>query len=494
MKKNKDIAKILIVVSLILCLLSAIGSNLILTNGRQVKVTNIRISTAVGELTGYMYVPKEASTENQLPAMVISHGSNSSAESVQSWSLELARRGYVVFSPNMYAHGDSPVVDSKYEETISYTTNGLYDAVEEGKIYVSEETGYSCSMWNPNEIHNINLLSKDCTSSMVDFLNHVMPAANSAMEGQIWGFKLVFDFLGVVGFFMFILPCIYLLLRLPGFNTLTENKVRSFPALVGDKKKKYIRSVVTGALLNTVLLLPYVVIGGNLFTNVIFPQSTTNSFAFWGVVSGLFTFLFVRRGTGKKIFKNKKEFGLVITKEDLVKVISVALIAVAATYSLVFMAQYFFNSTFQCWTYIIRAFDKTRFLQMLRYLPLFGIQQLASSIATSRNNFENWSDGKRIAFSTTLALIPVVLIMAITYVPILFTGSPMWGMDGSNLVLLTMGSGSTRVFNFLFSMATISFINVKTQKLTGSVWLGAIVNTLLITITSAVGCATAFNF
>ena len=619
---KRDINRILLVVALILCLVSAAGSRIVLTNGGTVEVTNISIRTEVGAtLTGYLYVPEGASEDNPLPAMVVSHGANSSSESVQSWCLELARRGYVVFSPNLYGAGNSTIPDSEYDDTISVTTYGLYDAVEyvyslsyvdsdnvgiaghslgggksmavaeyysdleqealangaseeeahalnkikvcipvgyplevkidalpsmstedfegylcnlcvilgkaddfqswmnkevltngygsswlesqtgivadeveEGTIYTSAENGYSFAIWNPNEIHNQNLLSGSVISAMVDFLDNIMPAENSGLTGQIWGFKLFFDFMGIVGLFLFILPFISLIIHSRGFCALLENKAKSFPPLLGERKKKYIKSVVKGAVLNTILLLPCVVIGTNLMTNAVWPQSATNGFAFWGAVAGLFTLHFVTKGTGTKIFKNKEEYGLQITKTDAKSVLMIGLLTITAMYLIVFAAKYFFNSTFQCWTYIIRVFNTARFFEIFRYLPLFFLQQLGNSIATSRNNFENWSDLKRIAFSTSLALIPVVVIMGINYIPILFTGSPMWGWSGSNLFILIMGSGSTRVFNFLFSMATLSVINVKTQKWTGSVWLGAIVNTLIITVTSVAGCMTIVNF
>lgn len=621
MKKKIAVNKWL-VIAIVLCMLSAIGSKAVMTSAGEVEVSDISITTPVGTLTGNMYVPEDASKDAPRPGIVVSHGANAASEAVSEWCLELARRGYVVFSPNLYEHGDSPVPDAKYKNTLSVQTNGLYDAteylyslaivdknnigitghslgggksiavaqyyteletealkkgaskeeakalnkikscltvgyplevkidslpamsspdfegyrcdlgvilgkaddfqswmnkdvltneygvrwlkaqtgvkakeVEEGKYYSDLDAGGKFVMWNPNEIHNQNMISKNCMTYMIEFFEETLGSTSElSASNQIWKFKMAFDFLGIVGFFLFILPCINLLMKLPVFSSLKKNEAKSFPPLIGNKKKKYIRSVVMGAVINTVILLPCVTLGSLALVNVIWPQSPTSGFAVWGVVSGLLTLLFVKIGTGHKIFKNREEFGLNITAKDFGKVLILGFLAVACTYSLVFLADYFFDITFKCWTYILRPFDKARFLQALRYLPLFGVQQLANSIATSRNNFENWSDKKRIAFSTVLATVPVILIMTITYLPILFTGSPMWGQDGSNLLLLTMGSGSTRVFNFIFSMATLSFINVKTQKVTGTIWLGSIVNLFLITMTSAASCGTISNF
>jgi len=76
----------------------------------------------------------------------------------------------------------------------------------------------------------------------------------------------------------------------------------------------------------------------------------------------------------------------------------------------------------------------------------------------------------------------------ITYVPILFTGSPTFGTSGSNLILLAMGQGSIKLYSYIISVGITAFIHVKSQKYTGNVWAGVLINTLIICMITVANC------
>ena len=48
-----------------------------------------------------------ATTENPAPAVVLTHGSWKSREVMSTYTMELSRRGYVVFAFDQYGHGES---------------------------------------------------------------------------------------------------------------------------------------------------------------------------------------------------------------------------------------------------------------------------------------------------------------------------------------------------------------------------------------------------
>lgn len=91
--KNKQ--KLVAIIALVLCLVSMIGTSLITSNFGKVDVINLSIKTEIGTLTGYLLVPEGATAKNPAPAVVVSHGASASAEFVDSWYDELARRGYI---------------------------------------------------------------------------------------------------------------------------------------------------------------------------------------------------------------------------------------------------------------------------------------------------------------------------------------------------------------------------------------------------------------
>lgn len=612
-KIKKNLNLFIMIIAVILCIVSGAVSNLVLRDFGNVTVTNVAVQTELGIIRGYLLVPENATSENKAPAIVVSHGSSASAETVESWYIELARRGYVVFAPNLYGHGDSSVADEAYDGTASYETRGLLDAVEyvntlsyvdtdkvglvghslggectlkvaayytelenealgngataeeahalnkldaclpvgyplevviegwesagsfsgyncdlgvilgaaddfnswltkdiltnetgiswletqtdiqvteieEGKVYEGD-TGYSFTMWNPNEIHNQNWISTTTTQYIIDFFEEAFGAPiQIASTNQIWTVKMAFGAIGLVGFFLFIIPCLFYVLKIPAFNSLERENTFVLPPLLGKARNKYLRSILTGALINTILLVPFVLIGMLGMECVVFPQASTNGFALWGMVCGLVTLFSVRRGTGLKYKENKEYYGFNTTAKELGKVIAFSLVVVVLAFMTVFGVKYIFNTDFRFWSYAVRPFDFGSITIALRYLPFFFIQQFANGVAIRRNNFDNWSDKKRIAFSTTMALIPVVLMLLITYVPIIFTGSPLWAMDGSNILLLAAGQSAIKVISYVFSLGVTSFIHVKSQKYTGNIWAGALICTFLTAMISVANC------
>lgn len=598
----------MIVTALFLCLVSGIVSNLIMTSGGNVDVTNISVKTDVGTLSGYLLVPESVDSNHPAPGIVVSHGATSSAEVVDSWSIELARRGYVVFAPNLYGHGDSSIANDDYADTISYDTNGLYDAVEylytlpyvnkeqvavmghslgggsaikvaqyytnlenealangasaeeahamnklaacltvaypleikvpgfesmssadfngyncdlgaifgtaddfnswllkdimtnetglkwlkvqtgieadeveEGTFYINEENGYKFAMWDTNEIHSQHVISAPTTRFVIEFFEEVLSAPNPIdSSNQIWYWKQIFSFIGMIGFFLFIVPCLYFVLKIPAFQTLERENTFVLPPLLGKARNKYLRAIITGAIINTIVFVPVVLIGLMGLESSVLPQASTNGFVLWGAVCGLITLFSVRKGVGLKYKSNAEYYGFKTEGKELLRMFVMCLTVVCLSFGVLFVVKYLFNTDFRLWSYAIRPFSANKLTIALRYFPLFFIQQFGNGIAIRRNNFDNWSDTKRIAFSTTMALLPIVIMLLITYLPILFIGSPTFAVDGGNLLLLAAGQATNKLISYIFSVGITAFIHVKSQKYTGNIWAGAIMNAMFI--------------
>lgn len=75
-----------------------------------VKITRIYINGPDGtQISSLLYVPKNATDATPAPVAVIFHGRSNHAHSNDTWSMELARRGYVVLSPDLQGGGESAV-------------------------------------------------------------------------------------------------------------------------------------------------------------------------------------------------------------------------------------------------------------------------------------------------------------------------------------------------------------------------------------------------
>jgi dienelactone hydrolase len=98
----------LLFVSLALVLLGDAGAYLVKTAGRSIDVVGIKVPAQNGQwITADLFRPKSATEQNPVPAVVVCPGFERSKEALDSYSIELARRGMVVVTIDPYSQGAS---------------------------------------------------------------------------------------------------------------------------------------------------------------------------------------------------------------------------------------------------------------------------------------------------------------------------------------------------------------------------------------------------
>ena len=98
-------------IGLVLFLSGAIFASLIQSCFGLVSVKHVTFKDNAGyTISGYLYVPQNATADTPAPAIVISHGNNSYISCLASLNIELSRRGYVVLALELEGHGDSDYV------------------------------------------------------------------------------------------------------------------------------------------------------------------------------------------------------------------------------------------------------------------------------------------------------------------------------------------------------------------------------------------------
>lgn len=123
-KKRKSQKWICIAIALML--ISMIGASLVQTSGGKVKVKDLRWETSLGlEMSGLLFVPEGVSAESKAPAIIVSHGMLNNREMQDLNYVELARRGYVVLSMDMFSHGNSESLTGFAQLPL-----GMYEAVK----------------------------------------------------------------------------------------------------------------------------------------------------------------------------------------------------------------------------------------------------------------------------------------------------------------------------------------------------------------------------
>ncbi|WP_175986452.1 alpha/beta hydrolase family protein [Microbacterium tenebrionis] len=114
--------------SLVLCLVSAIGASAVQTAVGSIAVKDLQWETSSGRmLNALLFVPDSATAGDPAPAVVVSHGWWNNREMQDANYVELARRGFVVLSIDMYGHGNSEPLPA---DELEVGGTGLYDGVK----------------------------------------------------------------------------------------------------------------------------------------------------------------------------------------------------------------------------------------------------------------------------------------------------------------------------------------------------------------------------
>lgn len=127
--KLRKLAGFWLVISIVVMLVSSIGAAIVQTSGGAVTIHNMSWVTGDGQtMSALLLVPNGASAKDKRPGIVLAHGWWNNKEMQDSNYVELARRGYVILSIDMYGHGSSSDMPVGHE--LDYAT-GMYAGVRE---------------------------------------------------------------------------------------------------------------------------------------------------------------------------------------------------------------------------------------------------------------------------------------------------------------------------------------------------------------------------
>ncbi|HET7658372.1 MAG TPA: alpha/beta hydrolase, partial [Bacillales bacterium] len=130
-------------ICLAVILLTSILGSVVQSSWGRVKVSDLRYATNSGNLakdssvkvngsvvSGLLFVPKDASTTNKLPAIVLTHGYLNNREFLLPEAIELSRRGFVVLSIDREGHGNYNSTNGPGSTKGALFSRGLYDAAK----------------------------------------------------------------------------------------------------------------------------------------------------------------------------------------------------------------------------------------------------------------------------------------------------------------------------------------------------------------------------
>jgi len=368
-------------------------------------------------------------------------------------------------------------------------------ALEGGKVYTNAGNGFTLSMYNPKETHAQNHFSIPTAGFVVDFFQKTLPAPHPLPStNQTWWLKELFNLVGLVGFFIFLVPFADLLLTLDLFKDLRAIGTNPVPALQpGKQKRRFITSIILNVLLCSILIFPLMMGGYLILISKVLPQDTTGGIGLWALGCALVGLLAMRISGGK--FKGRcPEFGVRIPWRSFWKTALVALMVVSGAYVLLFFVDFVSQTDFRIWSFAIRVFSANKIWVALKYLPFYLAFFIVNSIMLSRNAFANWSERKQTWMAVLFNMLTPALFLAVSFLPLLFNEFTFWGLVLAKGSLLSSAGALVPILMipFLPILGIAGYVNFKLYKLTGNIWLGGLLNALLVTMITVAN--TSFSF
>lgn len=345
-------------------------------------------------------------------------------------------------------------------------------------------------IFNPAQTHPWNHFSATVVDSGLDFFDETLGAPNTSLgDNQIWQWKVLFNFIGLVGFIMFLVSFTKLLLFTSAFESLRLNENTKPKQMTSSKQSMWfwislvLSAIVSGA--SYILLYDWAMEVRPDF----FPQSYTFYIGIWAALNGLFAIIIMaitRAFTPKENKLSLKDLGVTIKPKALLKTIALALIVSFSAYALVFFSDYFFKTDFRIWVIAVKAFTPDKLLVALKYLPFLLLFFIANSVAI--NCFNYFANSKKEWVNTAIValfnVLGVLVVFAINYIVLFTTGSQFFGdiaVDSVNVVRQN-GLLGVWIIPFLFILPGAAIISRKIFRVTMNPYLGSLIFTIIVTL------------
>jgi hypothetical protein len=354
---------------------------------------------------------------------------------------------------------------------------------EAGILYKENVGGVEAAraIYNPPILHPWSHFSKRSTTATVTFFDAALKAPNPIPpSSQIWQWKVFFNFLGLVGFAIFIVSFTSLMLFTPFFSSLRAAKPMQSVSAQGAGLAWFWGSLAAGILFGSILYFPILFAApGHPMAKINVHQNYPWAVGLWAFLCGLFSILCMilnYKLYGKKNGFSLKDRGVTISPAALGKTLLLALVSVAVSYGLVFFADFFFKTDFRIWVITVRAF-RANLIPFVLFPPLILFLTYYTANAVAVNSFNFITIGKKEWINTAVVAIvsglPALILLLLQYVPFAVTGHV--GLPPNDIYPLWL-------FPMLVFLPGTAIMSRKVYRLTGNPYLPGIINGVLIAI------------
>jgi hypothetical protein len=409
--------------------------------------------------------------------------------------------GYVLTRGNADLSGTADI--SLFTVNAALTDEQKVTYVEIGKFYGNAADKTLRVIYNPDDIHGGQHFSTKSAGYAVDFFTAAFQVSNPIpVSNQVWNWKEIFNFIGMLACFMIIVPMTVFLLKIPVFYPVLSPVPGELPALKQNRNTKlffwiswalsWIISALSFIPLTNLDQVFFPVTTEDMVSGTLFTQPATNFIMFWAVFNGLvglLLFWISYRFNSKKSGYSYETLGIKIKGKVLLRTLALTFCIFIGFYALLMFAQYFFNTDFRLWIAAITPFNASSFFVALQYMPLFFIYFFAGSVMLNSSmrvaGMKNWVSTLLGAVGSVLGLL---ILAVIQYATLFSTG------------VIYFKNGPMDWLHIFIALPLILFLIIANYisrylfKATGKVWLGAMVNTMILVMILVANTTTFSSF
>jgi len=335
-------------------------------------------------------------------------------------------------------------------------------------------------IYNPNQIHPWNHFSASVVTSLLNYFDESIGAPDSIdSSNQIWQWKVFFNAIGLIGFFMFVVSFTKVMLNTNAFASLKSSE----KAVAGSAPRGVGQLWFWGGLIVSAVISGWSYLGlynWSMANRPAFlPQAPVFYIGIWSAVMGIVTlvilflsYLFFSKKDGLDL----RASGVIIPLRTLWKTILLSVVVTVSAFGLVFVADYFFTTDFRLWVLTIKAFTPDKIVIALKYLPLFLLFYVSNSIAV--NCFNYVSNSKREWINTALMALfnglSAIVIVAIQYTHFFIEGD-VYFTNVSTIVGIWL-------FPIIVVIPLAAIITRKIYRVTKNPYLGGIIYSIIVTV------------
>ncbi|ELZ27811.1 alpha/beta hydrolase family protein [Halorubrum distributum] len=355
---------------------------------------------------------------------------------------------------------------------------GTDERIETGTVYGDFESGTARALYQPGTTHPGTHHSPTAVGQTVQWIERTTGGETSLdPSNQIWHWKELGTAVALLGGFLFLFPTIGALSEAGAFSAAT----RPVPDPVAERDLGWGLSVALTALLPVATYYPLMLLGRQLMPlTAVTPQTETNSIVAWilgnaAIIALLHGVWHVR--SDRTFAEARAQYGLDAGDGagTLARSVAIAGGAVLALLALLFAFDAVFTLDFRAWILALKLPSPLHVRIGIGYFPAFLAFFFALELLLhGRLRTPAATDSLRRAVAGNVGLLagPFVGFLAIQYGWLFATGA---------LPIPVTALQTIIAFQFVGVLVGVGAVSTYSFHRTGRVWVGAVLNALLVT-------------